>query len=134
VPHYVIDVHHNTHTCPNDGTEHVVHTRRTLVATEPGGPCTRPVRVTSGDRTVMVACARAVPAPQQCPACRVTLTVRHTTTTPLEHRPRTATPDVPVPAPSGYLRQPCRGCGERVAASTVDIGRHLLCPSSGGAR
>lgn len=80
-PHYIVDVHHHTHTCPGSGQTHIVDTRRTLVATEPGGPCTRPVRVSCGERTVMVSCARAVPAAQQCPACRVTITVRHTTTT-----------------------------------------------------
>jgi hypothetical protein len=31
----------------------------------------------SGDRTVMVSCARAVPASQQCPACQVTITTTH---------------------------------------------------------
>jgi hypothetical protein len=81
MPHYVVDVHHETHTCPNGGAAHIVDTRRTLVSTEPGGPCTRPVPITCGDRTVTVACGRAVPAAQQCPACRVSITVRHTTTT-----------------------------------------------------
>jgi hypothetical protein len=80
VPRYVIDVHHHTHTCPNSPEPHIVHTRQTVVSHEPGGPCTRPVTITCGSRTVQVACARALPAAQQCPACRVTVTVRHTTT------------------------------------------------------
>jgi hypothetical protein len=80
VTHYVIDVHHHTHTCPTDSRQHIVHTRQTLVSHEPAGPCTRPVTITCGARTVQVACARARPAAQQCPACRVTITIRHTTT------------------------------------------------------
>jgi hypothetical protein len=82
VPHYVIDIHSYTHTCPGSG-RHVFDTRRTIVATEPGGRCTRPVTITLAGRSVVVSCARAVPAPQHCPACRVTITIRHRHTTHL---------------------------------------------------
>ena len=81
MPHYIIDVHHYTHTCPADPDPHIVHTRRTIVATEPGGPCTRPVTIHTNAEPVVVACARALPPPQHCPACRVTVTIRHTHTT-----------------------------------------------------
>jgi hypothetical protein len=130
VTHYVIDVHHHTRTNPTGDTS-IIHTRRTVVATEPGGPCTRPVRITSGAQMVMVSCARAVPSAQQCPACRVTITMRHTTTSTLGDRDRPATP-----APSGLLKEPCPECGLPVAAQLADTGRHLLCPppasSAGG--
>jgi hypothetical protein len=81
MPHYVIDVHHYTHTCPADPDPHIVHTRRTIVATEPGGPCPRPVRIHTNAGPVVVACARALPPPQHCPACRLNITIRHTHTT-----------------------------------------------------
>ena len=78
MPHYVIDVHHHTHTCPTSRQPpHIVHTRRTIVAIEPGGPCTRPVTLHTRTGPVVVACARAVPTPQRCPACPVAVAVRH---------------------------------------------------------
>jgi hypothetical protein len=122
VTHYVVDIHHRTHTCPNGQHPHPVDTRRTIVSHEPGGPCTRPRTIHCGDQTVRVACGRAVPAAQQCSACRVTVTVRHTTTTDLGPVAR----NLP-PAPTGVLKDPCPVCGGRVSALFEDTGRHLLC-------
>jgi hypothetical protein len=128
VPHYVIDVHHHLHTCLANPTEHIVQTRRTVVSAEPGGPCTRPATFTVNGRSVQVSCARVRPPAQQCPACRVTITVRHTTTTNLGQ----AVPH-PRTVPSGLLKDPCDACGLPVDAALADTGRHLLCPAPGGA-
>ena len=75
--HVVIDLHH---TLGHVGQ--ILAVRRTVVAREPGGPCTRPHRVRVDGQVVTVSCARTLPAAQQCPACRVTITVRHTHTDP----------------------------------------------------
>jgi hypothetical protein len=121
VSHYVIDVHHRTHTDPVSGQARVFDTRRTVVTVEPGGPCTRPARIAVNGRTVTVACARAVPAGQQCPACRTTITVRHVQTTNLG--PITPT----VPGPSGRLERLCTVCALPVDAALAATNRHLLC-------
>ncbi len=88
--HYVIDVHHRHRTDPHTGQARIVGTRRTLVASEPGGPCTRPVTLHHAGLPVTVSCARALPAAQQCPACRVTITVRHTIHTDVDASPALA--------------------------------------------
>jgi hypothetical protein len=124
VSHYVIDVHHRTHTDPVSGQARVFDTRRTVVTVEPGGPCTRPARIAVNGRTVTVACARAVPAGQQCPACRTTITVRHVQTTDLG-------PIVSITlAPSGRLKHLCTVCALPVDAVLAATNRHLLCQPS----
>jgi hypothetical protein len=123
VTHYVVDIHHHTHTCPNGQQPHPVDTRRTIVSHEPGGPCTRPKTIHSGDQAVRVACGRAVPAAQQCPACRVTVTVRHTTTTDLGPIAR----NLPIP-PAGPSRDhPCPVCGGLGCDLFEDTDGYLLC-------
>jgi hypothetical protein len=130
VTHYVIDVHHDTHTCPGNPQPHIVHTRRTIVATEPGGPCTRPTSFVHNGQVVTVACARAVRAAQQCPACRITITIRHTITTDLGPIPQVE----PKPQVPALVKDPCPSCGLPVAGILADTGRHLLCPPAGGQR
>lgn len=80
-----IDVHHLTHTCPADPEPHPYDTRRTVVATVPGGPCRHPATVRSGDTVALVACHRARPRPEQCPACLVTIVERSVTFTYMGH-------------------------------------------------
>ena len=119
--HYVIDVHHYSHTDPVTGQARTFDTRRTVVAVEPGGPCTRPVTITLNGRMVVVACARAVPGPRQCSACRTTITIRHTRTSDCA----SITP-LP-PAPTGRLKHLCTVCAMPVDAVLGATNRHLFC-------
>ena len=65
-----------------------------------------------------------MPAPQQCPACRTTITVRHVHTTDLG----TIVPT--VPGPSGRLKHLCTVCALPVDAVLAATNRHLLCQPS----
>jgi hypothetical protein len=83
---YQVDVHHLTHTCPaNPDEPHPYDTRRTIVATAPGGPCRRPVTIRCGDTTAVIDCGRHTPSAQQCPACRITVIERTVTFTFIGH-------------------------------------------------
>jgi hypothetical protein len=82
---YLVDVHHLTHTCPADAAPHPYDTRRTIVATAPGGTCRNLITVRSGDTTAVIACGRHVPREQRCPACRITVIERAVTFTHTGH-------------------------------------------------
>jgi hypothetical protein len=120
--HYLVDVCHYTHTCPADRAPHVVDTCRTVVEGIPADPCQQPVTVRSGDTTTVLDCRRVLPGDQQCPACRTVITVRRETTIHLGPYA------VAVgEAPTGHADDPCRICGEPLAAVLASWGVHILC-------
>jgi hypothetical protein len=79
---YLVAIVQHTHTCPADPHPHVVHTRRHLLHTIPGGACRTPVTIRCGTTTATIACGRHLPADRQCGACRTivvedSITTRH---------------------------------------------------------
>jgi hypothetical protein len=120
-----VDIHHRTHTCPADPEPHPYDTSRTVLVAVPAGPCRRPVTIHSGDTTAVVACGRHVPREQRCPVCRITVVEHAITATHTGHHGRGAQPC--QPAPTGFAGEPCRICGEPLAAALADYGTHLLC-------
>jgi hypothetical protein len=92
---HLADVHYYTHTCLADPQPHPYDTRRTVIATNPGGACRRPVTLRTGDTTIVIACGRRLPREQQCPACRTTVIEHAVTFTFMGHHgpqhPTTAT-------------------------------------------
>ena len=119
---YQVDVHHFTHTCPADPEPHPYDTRRTIVAVVVGGPCLGPVAVRSGDTITVIACGRHVPRDQQCRACRITVIEHAVTFTHTGPHTRASRP-----MPTGLAAEPCRVCGQPLAAVLADHGTHLLC-------
>ncbi len=79
---YLVDVHHDTHTCPADPEPHAFHTRHQVVAVTPGGPCRTPATIRIGTTTTTtVACGSHEPYEHQCGACRTIVWVRNVTQT-----------------------------------------------------
>jgi len=117
-----VDVYEYTHTCPGDRTPHVVDTRRTVVERTESEPCLAPVEVCYGGERVSVRCGRVRSIISQCDACRPVVVVRNRTRLSLGPAAGCHTP-----APVGLADDPCRICGNPLAAALAATGRHILC-------
>lgn len=107
---HFIAVTEHMHTCPANPESHAWDIHRTLLATTSGGPCRHPVTVRVGNISAVIPCGRRYPADQQCDACRITITVVHTTSHHTEAVTRSTTPAPTGPAPSRAVsRQPSAG-------------------------
>lgn len=78
---FIIDIHHDLHTCPGSATPHPFHTRQEIVGVTPAGRCRAPITIRIGDTTAEIPCWRHEPADRQCGACRVLTWVRTVTVT-----------------------------------------------------
>ena len=113
---YIIDVHHNLHTCPADPVPHPVDTRRTLIAITPGGPCHTPVTYRLNGIAYTTPCKNLRSSDRQCPACRITIWVRTVTTSDLgaiERNPNAQ------PAPPDTTRSRARSATPRSPGSSA---------------
>ena len=78
---YVVDVHHDMHTCPADPDPHVFTTTQQVVAVSASGPCRNPVTIRVGDTTATVDCGRHEPDDRRCGNCRNIIWIRKVTVT-----------------------------------------------------
>ena len=85
MPHFLVDVHEITHTCPADPEPHAIDTRRRIVAATYTGPCLSPVPVRVAGREVPVACGRRLRRDEQCDNCRPVIEIRNRTSTHIGH-------------------------------------------------
>ena len=114
---YVVDVHHQMHTCPGNRKPHPWDTRRTVVEVIETGPCLAPVTVPGS--AAQVDCKTVRRHHEQCDNCRITVQVRNITyTTHTTVRAASAPTRVELP------RRPCPTCGQPMAGQLT---RHILC-------